>query len=218
MPRHFSAPVHLYVKTHRVTGLKYFGRTVEDPYSYRGSGAYWTRHLERYGDAVDTQVIGTFFDASELRAAAMSFSSEHNIAASTEWANLLPEDGDAAGDGWAPSQNYSPQIAALDAAVERRLDTKRDAERAVREKQAAAARREKADDSFTRTFFVCLALLAVAGGISWQSNAMPGDGYADEFEFMQFIIGVLVVGMTPLGWIAAGIVAWIVSKLFRSES
>lgn len=114
-------PVHLYIKTHQATGLKYFGRTVEDPYSYQGSGAYWTRHLAKYGGDVSTMVVGTYYDDLELRAAALNFSSTNRIADSTDWANLLPENGDEAGDGWNPTQNYASQIAALDAALERKI-------------------------------------------------------------------------------------------------
>ena len=112
-------PVHLYIKTHRKTGLKYFGRTVEDPYSYQGSGAYWTRHLAKYGDDVSTVIVGTYYDDVELRTAAQNFSSTNRVAESTEWANLLPENGDEAGEGWNPTQNYASRIAALDASFER---------------------------------------------------------------------------------------------------
>lgn len=37
--------IHLYVKIHNVTGLKYFGKTTKDPFKYRGSGKYWLAHL-----------------------------------------------------------------------------------------------------------------------------------------------------------------------------
>lgn len=112
-------PVHLYIKTHRKTGLKYFGRTVEEPHLYQGSGAYWTRHLAKYGDDVSTVIVGTYYDDVELRTAAQNFSSTNRIAESTEWANLLPENGDEAGEGWNPTQNYASRIAALDASLER---------------------------------------------------------------------------------------------------
>ena len=61
--------ITLYVKTHRVTGLKYFGKTVKpDPYRYRGSGTYWLRHLRKHGYDVETKIVGTFeneYEASE---------------------------------------------------------------------------------------------------------------------------------------------------------
>ena len=119
--RDLDKPVHLYVKKHNRTGLKYFGRTTEDPYDYQGSGAYWTRHLAKYGNDVSTKVIGTYTDSNELRIAAQSFSAEKNITSSTKWANLLGEDGGVSGEGWSPYTDHSRRIAALDAAVERRL-------------------------------------------------------------------------------------------------
>ena len=37
--------IYLYKKTHNKTGLKYLGKTIsKDPYTYSGSGVYWTRH------------------------------------------------------------------------------------------------------------------------------------------------------------------------------
>lgn len=112
-------PVHLYEKTHNQTGLKYFGRTVDDPSSYRGSGAYWTRHLDAYGEDVTTEVIGTYTDSEELKAAAESYSTSHEVTTSTEYANLLNEDGGVAGAGWSPKNDHTERVAALDEAVHR---------------------------------------------------------------------------------------------------
>lgn len=119
--RDLDKPVHLYVKKHNLTGLKYFGRTTENPHVYQGSGAYWTRHVAKYGNDVSTRVIGTYTDSTELRAAAEAFSVEKKIVSSTKWANLLGEDGGVSGDGWSPHRDHRRQIEALDAAVERRL-------------------------------------------------------------------------------------------------
>lgn len=114
-------PTHLYVKRHIRTGLKYFGRTVKDPQSYRGSGAYWTSHLERYGNHVVTTVVGTFTDSEELREAAEDFSEEHDIEWSTDWANLLGEDGGTSGEGWRVGLDYTDKIRRLDEAVAARM-------------------------------------------------------------------------------------------------
>lgn len=99
-------PVHLYVKTHNVTGLKYFGPTAENPETYLGSGAYWRSHLAEYGDNVTTEVVGTYVDEAQLRAACDSFSTENDIVNSVEWANLIPESG-MPGEGWKPGHDYS---------------------------------------------------------------------------------------------------------------
>lgn len=37
-------PTYLYIKEHDITGLKYLGKTIADPYSYLGSGKYWKDH------------------------------------------------------------------------------------------------------------------------------------------------------------------------------
>jgi len=34
-------PSYLYIKKHNETGLKYFGKTTQDPYTYQGSGTDW---------------------------------------------------------------------------------------------------------------------------------------------------------------------------------
>lgn len=197
-------PVHLYVKTHRKTGLKYFGRTEQDPNTYRGSGAYWTRHLESYGNDVSTMIIGTFTDRAKLRAAAMSFSAEHDIATSTEWANLLPEDGDVHGAGWEIGRDYSARVAALDAAVRRRLDgTRPDGSYRTTTPRGNDANR------FQRTFLVCLPLVAIAITVFFsQQQNFPAD---------QWWLFLLLGLMTPLGWLPAAGVAWIVTRLSDSD-
>lgn len=110
-----ETPVHLYVKTHNDTGLKYFGRTTSDPHTYPGSGTYWLNHLVENGDSVTTEVVGTYTNEASLRAAAEAFSSENDIANSVEWANLIPESG-MPGEGWKPRQDYSDAVAALQVA------------------------------------------------------------------------------------------------------
>jgi len=40
--------VHLYVKQHSITKLKYFGKTIQDPIKYSGSGVHWKKHLKKH--------------------------------------------------------------------------------------------------------------------------------------------------------------------------
>lgn len=166
--RDLDKPVHLYVKKHNVTGLKYFGRTTDNPYEYRGSGTYWTRHLERYGNDVSTKVIGTFTDSRELHAAATAFSEEKRLGSSTKWANLYPEDGGVAGDGWNPNIDHGSQIAALDAAVERRLQVKQQSDHAVLSVSATRAPAPPASGSRTVAW---VAVIAVVVGAIWLFNS-----------------------------------------------
>lgn len=205
-------PVHLYVKKHRITGLKYFGRTTQNPYTYAGSGAYWQRHLEKYGPDVETTIVGTFHDSSELRKAAVSFSEEHKIASSTSWANLLPEDGDVAGEGWGSRLVFDSQVAALDRAVEDRLARRR-ADAGRQSTLSAPERASEHQDKGQGPFLISLAIVSVVLGLYMLSNSRPGDGYADGFEFGQFILGALMGAITPIGWIPAAIMAWLYEKM-----
>ena len=91
----------LYVKTHNVTGLKYFGKTMYDINSkdfkkYKGSGKYWVNHLKVHGKDVTTEIHAIFDEITqrdELVATALKFSEENNIVESKEWANMKPENG-----------------------------------------------------------------------------------------------------------------------------
>lgn len=86
--------IYLYIKQHTVTGLKYFGRTIKNPFVYKGSGVYWRRHIKKHGDqhVVTLEVYG--FDTQEqCTEFALKFSNQHNIVESKEWANQIPEDG-----------------------------------------------------------------------------------------------------------------------------
>ena len=92
-------PTYLYIKTHNITGLKYFGKTIHDPDSYRGSGKYWLAHIKKYGYDVTTEIFGYYTDREECIAAATRFSKDNDIVhAVTEcnkkvWANQVIENG-----------------------------------------------------------------------------------------------------------------------------
>jgi hypothetical protein len=87
-------PTYLYIKTHCVTGLKYFGKTTsKDPYTYMGSGKYWLRHLSSHGKNISTEIVGHFNNRQECIQAATEFSKTHNIVESEEWANFKNENG-----------------------------------------------------------------------------------------------------------------------------
>ena len=87
-------PTYLYVKTHNVTGLKYFGKTVKaDPFKYKGSGEHWVNHIKKHGYDVTTEIVGYYTDKDECVNAAIEFSKINNIVESKDWANLIVEDG-----------------------------------------------------------------------------------------------------------------------------
>jgi hypothetical protein len=85
--------VYLYAKQHRDTGLRYFGKTKNNPYTYKGSGTYWKRHLKTHGNNVETTWVHAYEDEETLIKEALFFSKVYNIVESDEWANLNPENG-----------------------------------------------------------------------------------------------------------------------------
>lgn len=81
--------IYLYVKQHKTTGLKYFGQThTKDPYTYKGSGTYWKRHLNKHGFEIDTINVWEFNSQDDATAFAINFSIENKIVESKDWANL----------------------------------------------------------------------------------------------------------------------------------
>jgi len=86
-------PTWLYVKQHNQTGLKYFGKTVRNPYKYKGSGKKWVAHINKHGNDVTTIWVELFTDQNLIREFALKFSEENQIVESNDWANLKPEDG-----------------------------------------------------------------------------------------------------------------------------
>ena len=91
-----SKITHLYIKTHNITGLKYFGKTTsKDPFKYNGSGIYWQRHLKIHGKDISTKIVASFDESQkeEMVEFALFFSDFFDIVESKEWANLIPENG-----------------------------------------------------------------------------------------------------------------------------
>lgn len=85
--------ITLYIKTHNITGLKYFGKTIrDDVHKYKGSGQYWKRHISKYGYDVTTEIYEQSTDENYIREKAIQFSLDNNIVESDEWANMIVED------------------------------------------------------------------------------------------------------------------------------
>ncbi len=91
-------PTWLYCKVHNQTGLKYFGKTINDPYQYSGSGVYWNKHLAKHGNDVTTVWAHLYTDATILNEEALFFSKVFNVVESTEWASLTEENGFTGGN------------------------------------------------------------------------------------------------------------------------
>lgn len=96
--------IYLYVKTHNTTGLKYLGKTIQDPFVYKGSGLRWRNHLSKHGNNVSTSILFESNDPDEIRAKGEYYSKLWNIVNDPTWANLRPESGD--GGNTSNSENY----------------------------------------------------------------------------------------------------------------
>ena len=86
--------ITLYIKTHRITGLKYFGKTEkDDPISYWGSGIRWRRHLMKHGYDCDTEIYLQSENREYIIQEALRFSRAYDIVNSDLWANIREENG-----------------------------------------------------------------------------------------------------------------------------
>lgn len=84
--------ITLYIKTHRITGLKYFGYTTrKDVSRYKGSGIYWRQHIRKHGNDANTEIVGIFENIDKASLFAIKYSEDNNIVESDEWANLMIE-------------------------------------------------------------------------------------------------------------------------------
>jgi hypothetical protein len=99
--------IYLYLKTHNVTGLKYLGKTIRDPFEYKGSGLIWNSHLKKHGYDVTTEILFQTTSKSEFKRVALEYSNKLNIVESKEFANLTLEEGQG-GKTWI-NHNHSAE-------------------------------------------------------------------------------------------------------------
>ena len=85
--------IYLYLKKHNKTGLKYLGKTTQDPFTYRGSGVYWKNHIKKYGNDVTTEILFQSNDIQEIKKQGLKFSEKWNVVDSKDFANLMEENG-----------------------------------------------------------------------------------------------------------------------------
>ncbi len=90
-----SMTIYLYVKTHKITGLKYLGQTrAKDPHKYTGSGVYWKLHLDKHGVDYTTEILRECQSKEELKEWGIYYSNLWDVVESDDWANLKVEQGD----------------------------------------------------------------------------------------------------------------------------
>ena len=86
--------IYLYIKQHSITGIKYFGKTIQDPYTYIGSGKRWLNHINTHGrEHVITTAVWKFDCEDAAKKFAINFSIKNNIVEDFTWANLQIENG-----------------------------------------------------------------------------------------------------------------------------
>ena len=104
-------PTYLYIKQHSITKKKYYGKTTNlDPYTYNGSGVYWTNHIKKHGkEHIVTLWVSELYCDTSIVEVALKFSSDNDIVNSDEWANQIPENGL---DGWVPGRKRSEETKA----------------------------------------------------------------------------------------------------------
>jgi len=96
--------ITLYIATHNITGLKYFGKTTkyhteEDLQKYyHGSGKYWKRHLSKHVDDVTMEIFYQSENYKLIYKMAIMYSRFWNIVNSNKYANLILENGYDGGD------------------------------------------------------------------------------------------------------------------------
>jgi hypothetical protein len=86
---------YLYLKE-SPKGVKYLGKTINDPYRYLGSCIIWRRHLKKHGfNSKDIKTIILFETTSkeELKEMGLFYSKEWDIVRSISFANLIEETG-----------------------------------------------------------------------------------------------------------------------------
>lgn len=86
--------MYLYLKTHNVTGLKYLGKTIRNPFKYKGSGKRWKYHLNKHGNDVSTEILLETNDVNELVQKGIELSIKWNIVERSDFANIRIECGD----------------------------------------------------------------------------------------------------------------------------
>lgn len=103
--------------------MRYLGQTSKDPFTYKGSGTYWKRHIKKHGYDVSTVILAECNSIQEVRDLGMKYSNKWDVANSGEFANLKPETGESS-YGWSPTEETRQNMAAAAKGNKRRLGMK----------------------------------------------------------------------------------------------
>lgn len=103
----------LYVKVHKITGLRYLGQTSKDPFKYVGSGIDWKKHLTLFGRHIDTILLLQTNNWEEIKFWGRHYSNLYRVLDAVDdfgdriWANRILETG---GGGSNDPQQRGQQI------------------------------------------------------------------------------------------------------------
>jgi hypothetical protein len=105
-------PTSIYIKTCNHCGLKYLGKTIKkNVHTYKGSGTYWKRHLNKHHATYTTKVIGFFIHKESCMEFCEWYSQIKNIVDDYGWANLIIENGlDGSAPGWKHTEETKLKI------------------------------------------------------------------------------------------------------------
>ncbi len=87
---------YIYVKQ-SPKGLLYLGKTVQDPYKYKGSGLRWKKHLNNNDikpSDIQTWILHETTSLEEVERLGLYYSNLFNVVKSDRWANMKEEIGD----------------------------------------------------------------------------------------------------------------------------
>ena len=135
---------NLYLKTHRITGLKYLGYTKRDPMEYKGSGVQWKQHLDEHGDDVETVVLLTTENIDDIKNTGLYLSNLWSIVDTDWFANLIPETG-GSGLAWIKGKKRPPRTEAHRRAISEAL--KKSDKHPTRGKKHSAEHRRKISEA-----------------------------------------------------------------------
>lgn len=131
---------YLYLKIHNITGLKYLGKTTQNPHKYKGSGLHWKRHLAVHGDDISTEILKECTSKEELIEWGQHYSQLWNIVNDKTFANMRPENGDG---GFRHSEETCKKLSAIAKARKHSDETRRKIGEATKGRTHSAEIKEK---------------------------------------------------------------------------
>ena len=94
--------------------MKYLGQTTRNPYKYKGSGVYWRRHIEMYGNNVTTEILYQSDNQDNFKKVCIDYSAKFDVVNNKMFANLIEEHGNLLGGKANPNYKTGKYTGRLD--------------------------------------------------------------------------------------------------------